>query len=126
MQKDKIMNINVFDGDDGIKYIRYNDMEKMLKRIKEVHDKIEDDLKQEIKRLKEENEEIEKLKRLFRWVVIKPNQFNSGYELFNISKQELYAYLYLLRKSVLNMMYGKEVKNLYFDSFMVEEGKDYE
>ena len=51
MKKDKIMHINVFDGDDGIKYIRYSDMEKMLKRIKEVHDKIEDDLKQEIEKL---------------------------------------------------------------------------
>lgn len=126
MEKDKIMHINVFDGDDGIKYIRYSDMAKMLKRIKEVHDKIEDDLKAEIKTLKEENKEIEKLKRLFRWVVIKPNQFNSGYELFNISRQELYAYLYLMRCSLLNIKFGKEAKNLYFDSFMVEEGKDYE
>lgn len=48
MQKDKILHINVFDGDDGIKYIRYDDMEKMLKRIKEVHDRIEDDLKLEL------------------------------------------------------------------------------
>lgn len=126
MQKDKIIHINVFNGDDGIQYIRYSDMEKMLKRIKEVHDKIEDDLKQEVKRLKEETKEIEKLKRLFRWVVIKPNQFNSGYELFNVSKQELYAFLYLLRCSLLNIKWGKEVKNLYFDSFMVEEGKDYD
>lgn len=90
MQKDKILLINVYDGDDGIKYIRYKDMEKMLERIKEVHDKIEDDLKQEIKRLKEENKELENLKQL------------------------------------LNTKYGKEVKNLYFDSYMVEEGKDYE
>lgn len=51
MQKDKILHINVYDGDDGIKYIRYKDMEKMLERIKEVHDKIEDDLKQEIEKL---------------------------------------------------------------------------
>lgn len=60
MQKDKIMHINVYDGDDGIKYIRYSDMEKMLERIKEVHDKIEDDLKAEIKRLKEENKKCMK------------------------------------------------------------------
>ena len=52
IKKDKIMHINVFDGDDGINYIRYSDMEKMLERIKEVHDKIEDDLKQEIEKLK--------------------------------------------------------------------------
>ena len=52
MQKDKILHINVFDGDDGIKYIRYSDMEKMLKRIKEVHGKIEDDLKLELEREK--------------------------------------------------------------------------
>ena len=90
MQKDKILHINVFDSDDGIKYIRYNDMEKMLKRIKEVHDKIEDDLKAEIKTLKEENKKLENLKQL------------------------------------LNTMYGKEFKNLYFDISMVEEGKDYE
>ena len=90
IKKDKIMHINVYDGDDGIKYIRYKDMEKMLKRIKEVHDKIEDDLKIEIKRLKEENKKLENLKQL------------------------------------LNTKYGKEVKNLYFDISMVEEGKDYE
>ena len=90
MQKDKILHINVFDGDDGIQYIRYSDMEKMLKRIKEVHDKIEDDLKAEIKTLKEENKKLENLKQL------------------------------------LNTMYGKEFKNLYFDISMVEEGKDYE
>lgn len=90
MQKDKILHINVFDGDDGIKYIRYSDMEKMLKRIKEVHDKIEDDLKIEIKRLKEENKKLENLKQL------------------------------------LNTMYGKEFKNIYFDNSMVEKGKDYE
>ena len=52
MQKDKILHINVFDGDDGIQYIRYSDMEKMLKRIKEVHDKIEGDLKIELEREK--------------------------------------------------------------------------
>ena len=90
MHKDKIMHINVFDGDDDIQYIRYKDMEKMLKRIKEVHDKIEDDLKIEIKTLKEKNKELENLKQL------------------------------------LNTKYGKEVKNLYFDSSMVEKGKDYE
>ena len=90
INKDKIIHINVFDGDDGIKYIRYSDMEKMLKRIKEVHDKIEDNLKAEIKTLKEQNKNVENLKQL------------------------------------LNTKYGKEAKNLYFDSFMVEEGKDYE
>lgn len=50
IKKDKILHINVFDGDDGIQYIRYSDMEKMLKRIKEVHDKIEDDLKLDLER----------------------------------------------------------------------------
>lgn len=50
IKKDKTMNINVFDSDDGIKYIRYSDFEKMLKRIKEVHDRIEDDLKLELDR----------------------------------------------------------------------------
>lgn len=50
MRKGKILHINVFDGDDGIQYIRYSDMEKMLKRIKEVHDKIEDNLKLELDR----------------------------------------------------------------------------
>ena len=84
MKKDKILHIN---GDDGIQYIRYSDMEKMLIRIKEVHDKIEDGLRQEIKRLKEENMKL---------------------------------------KHLLNTKYGKKVKNLYFDSFMVEEGKDYD
>ena len=51
IKKDKTLNIKVFDGDEGIKYIRYSDLEKMLKRIKEVHDKIEGDLKQEIEKL---------------------------------------------------------------------------
>lgn len=52
IKKDKILNINVFDGDDGIKYIRYSDLEKMLKRIKEVHDEIEDNLKLDLDREK--------------------------------------------------------------------------
>lgn len=34
MKKD-ILNINVFNGDDGIKYIKYDDMISMLNRIKE-------------------------------------------------------------------------------------------
>lgn len=57
MHKDKILHINVYDGDDGIQYIRYSDMEKMLKRIKEVHDKIEDDLKLELDREKSQANE---------------------------------------------------------------------
>ena len=98
IKKDKIMHINVFDGDDGIKYIRYSDMEKMLERIKEVHDKIENDLRIEIKRLKEENKELENLTQL----------------------------LNMKLKHLLNTKYGKEVKKLYYDISMVEEGKYYE
>ena len=52
----------------------------------------------EIKRLKKENKELENLKQL----------------------------LNMKLKHLLNTKYGKEVKNLYFDISMVEEGKDYE
>lgn len=73
----------------------------------------------EIDRLKEENKEIDRLKRMFKWIVIQPNQFNSGYELFNISKQELYSYLYLLRCRLLKITFGKKPKSIFFDEFII-------
>ena len=50
IKKDKIMHINIFDGDDGIKYIRYSDFEKMVDRIKQVHDEVEKEKDKEIER----------------------------------------------------------------------------
>lgn len=54
MKKD-ILNINVFNGDDGIKYIRYDDMISMLNRIKEDNEERDE----EIERLNNIINEIE-------------------------------------------------------------------
>lgn len=53
MKKD-ILNINVFNGDDGIKYIRYDDMVSMLNRIKEDNEERDE----EIERLNKETEQL--------------------------------------------------------------------
>ena len=55
MKKD-ILNINVFNGDDGIKYIRYDDMISMLNRIKEDNEERD----KEIERLNNIINELEK------------------------------------------------------------------
>ena len=55
MKKD-ILNINVFNGDDGIKYIRYDDMISMLNRIKEDNEERD----KEIERLNSIINELEK------------------------------------------------------------------
>ena len=54
--KKNILNINVFNGDDGIKYIRYDDMVSMLNRIKEDNEERDE----EIERLNNIIKELEK------------------------------------------------------------------
>ena len=46
MYKNKKLDINVFDGDDGIKYIRYEDMIKILDKIKKDNEERDKELEE--------------------------------------------------------------------------------
>ena len=58
MKKD-ILNINVFNGDDGIKYIRYDDMISMLNRIKEDNEERDKEIERLNSIIKEVREFVE-------------------------------------------------------------------
>ena len=61
MKKD-ILNINVFNGDDGIKYIRYDDMISMLNRIKEDNEERDEEIERLNNIIKELEKYLEKIK----------------------------------------------------------------
>ena len=61
MKKD-ILNINVFNGDDGIKYIRYDDMISMLNRIKEDNEERDKEIERLNNIIKELEKYLEKIK----------------------------------------------------------------
>lgn len=60
--KKNILNINVFNGGDGIKYIRYDDMVSMLNRIKEDNEERDEEIERLNSIIKELEKYLEKIK----------------------------------------------------------------